>query len=121
MNFPTRQINNFELSDRLRQLERPGAEVPMLQNSNYTPTYVETRKDGAEVYRHGGRTVEVRAGEVIDSHGNVVNLQRLQAQTLVIHTDRSDSPIMDKYRDLRIPSADEPRDGLADKYADFLR
>ena len=74
MNFPTRQMGHFELSDRLRQLERFGAEVPMIQNSNYMPTFFETRKDGVEVYRHGGRTVEVRAGEIINSHGNVVNL-----------------------------------------------
>ena len=74
MNFPARQMDHFELSDRLRQLERFGAEVPMLQNSSYKPTYVETRKDGVEVYNHGGRTVEVRAGEIINSHGNVVNL-----------------------------------------------
>lgn len=93
MNFPTRLMSHSDLSDRLRQLERFGAKVPVLQNSIYMPTYVKTREDGVEVYSHAGRTVEVRSGEVIDSHGNVVNLGTLEAQTLVIKTGRTGSPV----------------------------
>ncbi len=93
-------MSSFDLSDRLRQLERHGVDVPVLQNSIYSPDYVETRKDGIEVYRHAGITVEIRPGEVIDSHGNVVNLRRLEAQTLCTH--RTESPAMDKYIDLTI-------------------
>ena len=103
MDFPTRQMDHFDLSRRLRYLEKYGAEVPTLMNSNYMPEYVETRKDGVEVYRHAGRTVDVRPGEVIDSHGNVVNLGAIEAQALVIKIDRDNNPsARDKYRDLRI-------------------
>jgi len=87
MNFPTRHMSQFDLSDRLRQLERFGVDVPTLQSSNYAPDYVETRKDGVEVYRHAGRTVNVRPGEVIDSHGNVVNLGAIESQALVVESD----------------------------------
>jgi len=47
---------------------------------------------------------------------------RLQAQTLVIHIYRRDSPV-DRYVDLtkRNPSEDEPRNRIAEKYADILK
>ncbi len=58
MNFPIRQICHFDLSRRLRQLEKYGAEVPILMNSNYMPEYVKTRDNGVEVYRHAGGIVK---------------------------------------------------------------
>ncbi len=80
---PRRQMYHFELSVELRHLERWGVQVPTLMFSNNMPHYIETTEDGVELYNHGGRTVEVRAGEVIDFHGNVVNLQALQEQFFV--------------------------------------
>ncbi len=82
MNYPTRKINDTEMSDRIKFLERQGIVTPILNFSNFIPTYVETRENGVEIYNHGGRIVEVRAGEVIDSHGNVVNLERRETQAM---------------------------------------
>lgn len=79
---PRRQMGHFELSNRLRALERCGVQVPMLMFSNNMPYYVETTEDGVEVYQPGN--IRVPAGCVIDSHGNVVNLHALQQQALVI-------------------------------------
>jgi hypothetical protein len=75
-------MDSFELSDRLRYLERWGVQVPHLNFSNNMPHYVETTEDGVEVYQPGG--IRVPAGCVIDSHGNVVNLQSLEQQFLVV-------------------------------------
>jgi hypothetical protein len=115
MNFPTRKIDHFELTDLLRDLEKFGVEVPMLQNSNYAPEYVKTTEDGVEVYRHAGRTVQVHAGEAIDSHGNIINLQRLQTEAFgrITRLDTDRTPVDDRYADLTItliPSLGEPRD-----------
>ncbi len=69
-------INSFELSDRLSRVERMGIPVPVLHHSPYIPKHTETRPDGTEIY--SGTRVDVSAGEVIDTDGNVVNLRRLE-------------------------------------------
>ena len=74
-------MSHFDLSDRLQRMKDFGVEVPMLRNSNLMPFYVETRSDGTEIYQLGGTEIKVRAGQIIDSHGNVVDLERLQKQT----------------------------------------
>ncbi|MBI5803978.1 hypothetical protein HY450_01915 [Candidatus Pacearchaeota archaeon] len=79
---PRRQMDHFELSDRLRQLEKSGVQVPTLTFSNTMPFYVETTEDGVEIYQPGN--IRVPADCVIDSHGNVVNLHALQQQAFVI-------------------------------------
>jgi hypothetical protein len=87
MSYPTREMSYFDLSRELQVLEKYGAEVPMRQFSNFKPTFVETR-EGVEVYRHEGRTLQVHAGEVIDSHGNVVNLNQLERVAFDTKPDR---------------------------------
>jgi hypothetical protein len=100
MNYPTRKVSGFELSDELRSLNTSGVDTPMLNNSNYTPDYVETRKDGTEVYDHAGMRIEVRAGEVIDGHGNVVNLRALNSQMPRIEHLETEDNSDDEYKDL---------------------
>lgn len=89
-------MSHFDLCDRLRSLGRGGTNEPFLKSSEYMPVHVERRKDGVEVYIHDGRTVEVRAGEVIDSHGNVVNLERLEREAFKSPFDETSKK--DKYR-----------------------
>ena len=74
-----RLIDCAELSDRLRNIEK-FREIPTLKHSHHRPEYVETRENGTEVYQHEGRTLTVGIGEVIDLHGNVVNLGLLGSQ-----------------------------------------
>jgi len=73
-----RLMSHFDLSDELRALERLGVQVPVLNFSNNLPTYSETTPDGADIYEPGH--IRVPRGHVIDSHGNVVNLQELREQ-----------------------------------------
>ena len=80
----TRLIDDNELRDSLRYLKKFGVQVPILNLSNYSPRYVGTKNDGTEIYNHRGRVLEVHHGEVIDSHGNVVNLRLLESKILII-------------------------------------
>ncbi len=74
----TRHISYVTLSDKLRQFEREGVAVPTLQKQvTDPPQYVETRGN-VERYRLGETILEVRPSEVIDSFGNIVDLDRLQ-------------------------------------------
>lgn len=76
----TRQISHVTLADRLRQFERAGVAVPALyENSLYksTPHYVGM-KGNVELYQLGAVQLEVRPSEVIDSFGNIVDLERLE-------------------------------------------
>lgn len=80
MSFSRRYIGNSDLSVMFNRLKRFDVNVPMLKFSKCVPEYVETRDDGTEIYNHDGRTIEVKADEVIDSYGNVVNLIQLEAK-----------------------------------------
>jgi hypothetical protein len=61
-----RRINRSELSDRLKAAARWGVDTPILHNSQTIPReYTE-----AEPY--------TGSGEVIDSHGNVVDLEAIE-------------------------------------------
>lgn len=88
----TRYMSHFYLQDRLRSLKNNGVEVPTLQFSSYKPEYIETRGN-TEIYS-GGR--DVHPGQVIDSHGNIVDLARLESQrrfpSLSSLTDNSPKP-----------------------------
>jgi hypothetical protein len=75
--YSYRMINHFELSDKLRQLEKRGIIVPRLNMSEYMPIF--SKRDGEnEVY---GNLI-VKPGFVIDSHGNIVNLAALEKQLM---------------------------------------
>ncbi len=56
------------------------------------------------VLKYTGMQEELlRLGEVIDSHGKVVNLGALETQAFAIKIDREDNPsARDKYKDLTI-------------------
>jgi len=98
MNIPTRKISHSDLSDKLRQLEKAGVNVPMLTPSNYSVDYVRTRDDDdVEVYKHGGKFVEVHRGEVIDSHGNVINLNELELKAMT--NKYKETPVPEEYKD----------------------
>lgn len=77
LQFPRRMVDSSELSDNLRSMQNWGVSVPILNFSPFMPDYVKTRADGTEVYKSGG---EVPPGHVIDTHGNVVNLDELNRQ-----------------------------------------
>ncbi|MBS3079838.1 hypothetical protein J4221_00030 [Candidatus Pacearchaeota archaeon] len=80
-----RTIDDIELRDRLRNLESLGVEIPSMRYSINKPTYLRTTSDGLEIYLHGNEKVIVGPGEVIDSHGNVVNLSALERQVRIIY------------------------------------
>lgn len=92
----TRMICNIELSDKLRDLERTGVNVPFLMSSNYMPEYIKNEGD-VEVYQHEGRLLKVKPSQVIDSHGNVVNLRELEAKRNLALTDLSGLNKRQKY------------------------
>lgn len=120
---PRRQMDHFELSDRLRALERSGVQVPRLMFSNNKPYYSETTEDGVEVYQPG--SIRVPAGCVIDSHGNVVNLHALQQQAGVIElTPRTErKPRYDPSCIVPVKGWDDnarARKEIRAKYADIL-
>lgn len=79
--FSRRQINSFELDDKLRRFERWGVQVPTLNFSKIMPLYSETTEDDVEIYQPG--SIRVPAGCVIDHHGNVVNLRALEEEMLI--------------------------------------
>ena len=70
----TRRIDCSELSDKLRALKDQGVDIPELRYSIEKPTYMHTDDFGIEVYVHEGKIVNVGPEQVIDDHGNVVNL-----------------------------------------------
>ncbi|GEM_PF-6338098 len=72
-----RMIDNFELTEKLRNYERAGIQVPQLNSSVMMPVYHGTEKDGTEVYNYNLR---LKPGQVIDTHGNVVDLAALDKQ-----------------------------------------
>ena len=75
-------ISSCYLSDELRDLKKWGVEVPILKMSIYKPNYVGIVSNGNEVYNHAGKIITVGAGEVIDGHGNVVNLRELEQKKI---------------------------------------
>lgn len=78
-----RQMNNFELSDRLKGIELRGINVPSLSCSHTKPDYVRTEED-IEIYRVGTKEVQVKPGHIIDDHGNIVDLESLQRKAYPI-------------------------------------
>ncbi len=79
-----RTIDDIELKDKLRNIERLGVKVPSMRYSINKPTYFRTTGDEIEIYLHDNREVRVGPCEVIDSHGNVVNLSALESQVKII-------------------------------------
>ena len=74
----TRQIDYHELMAVLNAYRKFEVEVPMLQTSQNKAEY--SHKEGnVEFYKHNDNLVSVMDGEVIDSYGNVVNLERLES------------------------------------------
>lgn len=78
-----RTIDDIELKDRLKSLERFGVKIPSMRYSINKPTYLRTTSDGLEIYLHDNEKVIVGPGEVIDSHGNVFNLSALYQLLMV--------------------------------------
>ena len=74
-----RLVSNLDLGDKLHAIKRTGVRVPQPKRSLYSPKYVGQRGD-VEIYNHRGAEVQVRPGHVIDYHGNVVHLARLEQQ-----------------------------------------
>ena len=72
-----RMISQFDLADKLRQYEKWGVQVPVLNNSLMMPVYNRTESDGTEVYDHFTR---VKQGQVIDDHGTVVDMAALDQE-----------------------------------------
>lgn len=71
-----RMINQHDLADKLRQYEKWGVEVPALKYSQFMPVHYTTESDGTEVYNCG----IVKQGQVIDDHGNIVDLSALDKE-----------------------------------------
>ncbi|MBS3079839.1 hypothetical protein J4221_00035 [Candidatus Pacearchaeota archaeon] len=53
------------------------------QPSVEIPQYIGETDLGNEIYMHEERLVEVRAGEIIDSHGNIFDLRALLLTRLI--------------------------------------
>ena len=122
--YNMRMTSQSELSDKLRHLSKFEVDVSILNNSNFMPEYVET-KDGVEIYTHAGKQVEVQPGHVIDSHGNVVNMEGLNRQKNIeiskpIGLDSGSRD--ERYKDISIepiPSQNSPRSDIMARYANI--
>lgn len=73
---PCRFISSFELSDKLRDLAKTGVNVPQFNHSINMPKFIGMQGD-VELYSGG---IEVKPGQVVDSHGNVVDLATLEQE-----------------------------------------
>ena len=74
-------IDSFELGDRIRRLALSGIAEPILNNCSNIPKHTQLGEYGLEGY--SGIGVDARAGEVMDTHGNVVNLRELREKALI--------------------------------------
>ncbi len=106
--YPQRLMSMFDLDYELRALERFGVQVPVLSLSNNTPRYAGTTEDGVERYFHDTGLLEVGPGQVIDSHGNVVDLHALRSRiTIPLIKDKEGGFYPTIYRDVVIKNLNE--------------